>query len=125
MKRLYLALGFLAIAVSLCIFEQYTVSTVYREATAYIAAAEEKAGNGDYEGAKAVCAELKAYWDKKEKYMAAMIDHGMLDDAGVTVNSLEALADSESDSLSDELITAENQIRAIYENQRITFGNVF
>lgn len=57
--------------------------------------------------------------------MTAMIDHGSLDDASVTINNLEDLAENKSDSLEDELVTAKNQIKSIYENQRITFGNIF
>lgn len=125
MKRLYVALCFLAVAISLCIFEQYTVNSAYKEATVYINTAMEQVDNKDFENAKNTCKSLNDYWNKKQKYMAAMIDHGALDDAGVTINNLEELAENKSDSLEDELITAKNQIKSIYENQRITFGNIF
>ncbi|MGN1201838.1 MAG: DUF4363 family protein [Eubacterium sp.] len=125
MKRLYVAFCFLAIAVSLCIFEQYTVNTSYKEATAFINTAIEEVEKEDYDSAKETCKKLSDYWGEKQKYMAAMIDHGSLDDANLTINSLEELADSKSDSLEDELITAKNQIKSMYENQKITFGNVF
>lgn len=125
MKRLYVAFCFLAIAISLCVFEQYTVNTAYKEATAYINTAIERVEKEDYNGAKEACKKLNDYWGQKQKYMTAMIDHGSLDDASVTINNLEDLADNESDSLEDELITAKNQIKSIYENQKITFGNVF
>ncbi len=125
MKRLYVAILFLAVAVSLCIFEQYTVSSAYKETTAYLNTAIEEVEKEDYESAKMTCKSLKAYWSQKQKYMAAMIDHGSLDDTSITILALDELAESESDSLEDELITAKNQIKSIYENQKITFGNVF
>lgn len=125
MKRLYIALGFLAIAISLCIFEQYTVNAVYKEANAYIDTAIDEISKADYTGAEITCKRLNDYWDKKQKYMAAMIDHGSLDDASVTINNLTDMAENESDSLEDELITAKNQIKGMYDNQRITFGNIF
>lgn len=125
MKRLYIALGFLAIAISLCIFEQCTVNTVYREASAYIDSAIEEVNKNDYDSAEKTCKKLNDYWNQKQKYMAAMIDHGSLDDASITINNLPDMAENDSDSLEDELITAKNQIKGMYDNQRITFGNIF
>lgn len=125
MKRIYIAVLFLAVAVSLCIFEQYTVSSAYRETTEYLNMAIEEVEKEDYESAKRTCGNLRDYWSQKQKYMAAMIDHGSLDDTSITILALEELADTESDSLEDELITAKNQIKSIYDNQKITFGNVF
>ncbi|MDE5985190.1 MAG: DUF4363 family protein [Eubacterium sp.] len=125
MKRLYIALAFLTIAISLCIFEQYTVKEVYKEASAYIDTAIDEIGKQDYNSAESTCKELNDYWDKKQKYMAAMIDHGSLDDASVTISNLEDLAKNKSDSIEEELITAKNQIKGMYDNQRITFGNIF
>lgn len=125
MKRLYVALCFLSIALALCIFEQYTVRDAYKNATAYLNTAIEAVENEDYEKAQQTCKKLNNYWGEKQRYMTAMIDHGSLDDASLTINSLEELAEGKSDSLQDQLITAKNQIKSIYENQKITFGNVF
>ena len=125
MKRLYVALCFLAIAISLCIFEQYTVNKTYIDTTEYINMAIAAVEKEDYDTAKNACKKLNDYWGEKQKYMTAMIDHGSLDDASITINNLEDMAESKSESLAEELITAKNQIKSIYENQRITFGNVF
>ncbi len=125
MKRLYIALAFLTIAISLCVFEQCTVNAVYKETSAYIDTAIENVNRQDYESTLRTCKKLNDYWDEKQKYMTAMIDHGSLDDVGVTINNLEDLAQNESDSLEEELITAKNQIKGMYDNQKITFGNIF
>lgn len=125
MKRLYVALCFLVIAISLCIFEQYTVNKTYKDVTAYINTAIEYTQKEDYSNAGATCKKINDYWNDKQKCMTAMIDHSSLDEAGVTINNLEELAEEESDSLTQELITAKSQIKSIYDNQRITFGNVF
>lgn len=125
MKRLYIAAAFLLLSVGLCIFEQYTVTTSYENATQIIDTAIEEVRNGDYEKAQESCHTLQEYWSQRQRYMAPIIEHGALDDASSTISALEYLAESKSDSLSDELITAKNQVKAIYENQKITFGNVF
>ena len=125
MKRLYIAAAFLLLSVGLCIFEQYTVTTSYESATQIIDTAIEEVRNGNYEKAQESCHTLQEYWSQRQRYMAPIIEHGALDDASSTISALEYLAESKSDSLSDELITAKNQVKAISENQKITFGNVF
>lgn len=125
MKRVYIAVALLAISVSLCIFEQYTVTTAYEQSTAYIEKAIEYADKKDYKQAEKTCSQLTAYWSEKYPSLTAMIDHGPLDDAGVTINSLEELAKDESDDLKETLITAKNQIESIYENQKVSLGNIF
>lgn len=125
MKRLYIAIIFLAISVSLCIFEQYTVQETYKTATRYINNAIEAVDNNDYKKAEDDCKKLNDFWDEKQKYMTAMIDHGYLDDANLTISSLEELAKNKNESLEQELINAKNHIKSIYQNQKITFGNVF
>lgn len=125
MKRLYIAAAFLLLSVGLCIFEQYTVTTSYENATQIIDTAIEEVRGGDYEKVQESCHTLQEYWSERQRYMAPIIEHGALDDASSTISALEYLAESKSDSLSDELITAKNQVKAIYENQKITFGNVF
>lgn len=125
MKRLYAAIAFLIIAAGLCVFEQYTVESAYTEATAYINNASAALENNDYTAAEENCKALSEYWNKKYPYMSAMIDHGSLDDAGVTINSLTDLCRNKSDDLQSELIAAKNMIKSIRDHQKITFGNVF
>lgn len=125
MKRVYLALGLLALCICLCIFEQYTVESTYKETTAMINEAIEYADNEEYEKAEKICTNLTDYWDKKYPVLSAMIDHGMLDEAGTTIYSLEDMAKEKSDDLHDNLITAKNQMKIVRENQRISAGNIF
>ena len=125
MKRLYVAILFLAFAIGLCTFEQITINKTYTEANKYIDQAIEQVEKKDFKGAESTCTNLDKYWDSKNQYLTAMIDHGSLDDTSVTISSLKDLAKNESDDLESELITAKNQIQSIYNNQKITFGNIF
>ena len=79
----------------------------------------------DYKAVEKSCDMLSKYWNKKYPIMTAMIDHGPLDDASVTINSLNDLAKNKSDELETQLITAKNQMKNIHDNQCITFGNIF
>lgn len=125
MKRLYIAICFLAAAVGLCAFEQITINKTYDEANNYIDMAIEQVEKKDFSAAESTCNDLDKYWDGKHQYLTAMIDHGSLDDTSVTISSLKDLAKNESEDLEGELITAKNQIKSIYDNQKITFGNIF
>ncbi|MCD7797391.1 MAG: DUF4363 family protein [Clostridiales bacterium] len=116
MKKVYLAVLLLAVCILLCAFEQYTVENTYKTTTQYIDTACTYAENENFEEAEKICSKLTAYWDKKYPYLSAMIDHGMLDEAGATIYSLEEIAHNKGDELTDELITAENQIKIIREN---------
>lgn len=125
MKRGYLAFGLLILCIGLCIFEQYTVESTYKETTAFIDKAIEYSDREDYKMAEEACKNLTEYWDKKYPILTAMIDHGMLDEAGTTIYSLEDMAKEKSDDLHDNLITAKNQMKIVRENQRISAGNIF
>lgn len=125
MKKLYIAIAFLIIALGLCVFEQYTVQSAYHQTTEYIDNAMEGLEKNDYKAVEKNCDMLSKYWNKKYPIMTAMIDHGPLDDASVTINSLNDLAKNKSDELETQLITAKNQMKNIHDNQCITFGNIF
>lgn len=125
MKRVYLALGLLLFCICLCIFEQYTVEATYRETTTMIDEAIKYTDKEEYEKAEKICTQLTDYWDKKYPALSAMIDHGMLEEAGTTIYSLEDMAKEKSEDLHDNLITAKNQIKIVRENQRISAGNIF
>lgn len=125
MKRAYIAAVFLLLCVSLCIFEQYTVNETYKEATACIDQAIEEVEKEDYGSAEKTCQNLNKYWQSKLPFLTAMIEHGSLDETGITIGALEDMAKNKSDGLEDELITAKNQIKAIKENQKVSFGNIF
>lgn len=125
MKRLYIAIFFLIAATGLCIFEQYTVESTYKQTTAMLTTASEMLDKKDYDGTISECKKLDEYWNKKYPYLTAMIEHSSLDEAGMTIASLEELAKSQSDELESELISAKSQIESIHKNQKVTFGNVF
>lgn len=125
MKRVYLAVSFLVICIALCIFEQYMVESTYKASEGYVKTAIEYAQQEDYKKAERVCTEFADYWNKRYLALTAMIEHGTLDDASITINSLEDMAKEENEELISELITTKNQIKNIRDNQKVTLGNIF
>lgn len=125
MKRVYLAIGLLALCLCLCTFEQYIVESAYKNTTEILNQAIEYTDKEDFKMAEEACGNLTDYWEKTYPLLTAMIDHSMLDEAGTTIYSLEDMAQEESEDLHDALTTAKNQIKIIRKNQRISPGNIF
>ena len=125
MKRLYVAIAFIAFAICICITEQCTVKSVYTKTNAYIDSAISAIENNDFDNTQKNCRELKIYWDKMYPFLSSMIDHGTLDDAKLTINSLQKIEEKDTDELRTGLYSTKNQIDLIYNNQKLTLGNVF
>ena len=52
MKRLFIAIAFLALAFGLCTFEQITINKTYSQANSYIDRAIEQVEKQDFKGAE-------------------------------------------------------------------------
>lgn len=125
MKKLYLAIGLLAICISLCIYEQIMITHTYNSITSHIDQTIDYLEKEDKQAVIKRCDELTQYWEKRYPFLSAMIDHQALDDASVTINALNDLAEQNSPNLRETLITAKNEIEVVRDNQRITIGNIF
>lgn len=125
MKRLYIAIIFILIALSLCITEQITIKNVYVKSSKYIDSAISSLEEDDYDSTLDNCKKLKDYWDGVYPFLTAMTEHTALDEMTLTVNSLQKLDESESDDMKNELYSTKNQLKLIYDTQKITFGNIF
>lgn len=106
MKRIWFAVIFLALSVGICATEQIYLESTYKAICSYVDNEDEKA--------------IIDYWNSRNDILYAFSDHRTLDSLSEAVNELE---DGEDKKI------ALNKIRAIskayYENQRITFSNIF
>ncbi|MGN0533826.1 MAG: DUF4363 family protein [Eubacterium sp.] len=125
MKRVYAATAILIISVLLCVGEQRLVEKIYTGSTEIIQQAIEASDSKDYKMAQELCAELDGFWQNNHPLMSAMIDHGSWEDASLGIKTVYDLAVNESDGLTDALTELKNQVEAMRENQKITFGNIF
>ena len=124
MKRLYIALFFIAIIISFCVFEQVKVNCFYDEVSALIDSAEEYANAGDYETAYKKCESLDTYFQKQYKILSLIIHNKTLDDMSVSIHELKALAKNDDTMLESRLLSAKIQAQQIKNNQRITLENI-
>ncbi len=125
MKRVYAAAVILIISVLLCVGEQRLVEKIYTGSTEIIRQAIEASDSKDYKKAQELCAELDSFWQNNHPLMSAMIDHGSWEDASLGIKTVYDLAVNESDGLTDALTELKNQVEAMRESQKITFGNIF
>lgn len=125
MKRVYAAAVILIISVLLCVGEQRLVEKIYTGSTEIIRQAIEASDSKDYKKAQELCTELDSFWQNNHSLMSAMIDHGSWEDASLGIKTVYDLAVNESDGLTDALTELKNQVEAMRESQKITFGNIF
>ncbi len=118
MKRIWLAVLFLTLAAAVCITDQICVSTFYNEMSAKIqqAQAYEKTGS---EQLPAAIDDIKRYWDERNDRMFMLTHHGALNELSAVIRSLN------TEQLDNRLNEAAAWLTVFYENQRITFANIF
>lgn len=125
MRKLYIAILFLIISIGLCAYEQITLIGIYDKTTTTIDEILDSVNNDDYNSAQNACDELIDYWNKKYLFMTSTIDHGQIDNLSVNINSLDEYAKNNSDELVDQLITVKNEMSNLYNNQKLSLGNIF
>lgn len=106
MKRIWIAIAFLTLSIGICITEQVYIHTTYNEICEYI---DKKDTDGLYN-----------YWSEKNDTLYAFADHKILDSLSDSINTLKDTNEKEK-----ALIEIKAKAKTYYENQRITFSNIF
>jgi hypothetical protein len=125
MKKLYIALTLIAVCLSLCTYEQLTVSKMHSDMTAYINEALGHLEARQYDEVNKDCEVMTDYWRRVYPRLNTMVEQNAFDDANVKINTLCDLAESRSPLLYQSLINARSLIDTLWENQRIAYDNIF
>ena len=125
MNRLWFAFAFIALAVLLCTYEQYTVKTTFENLETILGSMDTAAKNEDYKEVEKKCKQLEDLWTAKYPHLSAVTEHSALRDAGVTIYSIRDLAKNKSDDLSPTIHQAQTEIKGIYDESKDTLGNIF
>lgn len=106
MKRIWIAIVFLALTIGICTTEQIYLEKSYTTINKFV-----DEGKAD---------EIVEYWKKRNDMLYAFSDHKVLD------NLSEAIAELDQADNKEKALT---KVRAIsktyYENGRINFSNIF
>ena len=101
MKRTWFAILFLLLVAGLCIFEQHTVKTTFENMETLLQSMDAAAAEENYP------------------------EHRALQEAGVTLGTLQPLAGDESDDLRPTIRQCQTELAEIYDNSKVTVGNIF
>jgi hypothetical protein len=84
------------------------------------AAAEE-----NYPEAERKARQLQNIWTARYPTLCVLMEHRALQEAGVTLGTLQPLARDESDDLRPTIRQCQTELAEIYDNSKVTVGNIF
>ena len=126
MKRLIVSVILLGAVLVVCWCGISFVTAGYEKITEELKLGEEYVKIGDFEEAKKHCEEAEKLYVSKEQYMAAFVNHGILDEIGQALSAVAPLADKDSMpeffSMSAEAKTALAHLR---NDHIFMIGNLF
>ncbi len=126
MKRLILSLALLGSVLFLCYFGVSFVNSTYEEITNQLDLGAEYAKNENFDAAKEHIKKAEKLYTSREQFMAAFVNHSILDEIGQTISGVAPLADKDSVpeffSLMSEAKTALTHLR---NDHIFLIGNLF
>lgn len=96
MKRLLASAIILSLVLALCFFGVRFAGDAYKKITEELTLGEKCIENNDYNGAKLHCERAEKLYTEREQYMAAFVNHGILDEIGQTLAGVAPLANKDS-----------------------------
>ncbi len=122
MKRIWFSIIFLILALGVCIYEQATVTSGYKEIISVIDTALES--ENEEEKIK-YCEEITKKWDKYFDKITLVTDHSIVQSADVSVGTINELAEEKDGSVDEVLIETKSELNQIYNSSKITLSNIF
>ena len=98
----------------------------YEKITEEINLGEELAKNGDFERAKEHFLRAESLYVECEQYMAAFVNHGILDDIGQVMSAVAPLSDKDSENeMMSALYEAKTALEHLRNDHKFLIGNFF
>lgn len=69
--------------------------------------------------------QLQNIWTARYPTLCVLMEHRALQEAGVTLGTLQPLAGDESDDLRPTIRQCQTELAEIYDNSKVTVGNIF
>ena len=126
MKRLIASALLLGAVIALCFFGTSFVTDKYEKITEEINLGERYANEGDFERAKAHLLKAEKIYVESEQYMAAFVNHSLLDDIGQSIAAVAPLADKDSENeMLSALYEAKTALDHLRNDHIFLLGNLF
>lgn len=120
MKRLWFAVIFLVLAGVMCFCEQAYINSFYSEISEKISTAETALDKNDIMLYEKSADEIAKLWSDKNDFLYAFGEHAQLDNIAVLIRSMPYDKGDEK----KELHSLRAQLKAYYENERISLSNI-
>ena len=126
MKRFAVSALLLGAVVALCLWGTHFVYRNYEKITEEINLGEELAKIGEYDKAKEHLLNAEELYVENEQYMAAFVNHNVLDEIGQAISAVPPLAHWETEN---EMLSALSEAKTALEHLRndhiFLIGNLF
>ncbi len=123
MKRIWFSIIFLALAVSLCFFEQIKV---HKEFHIAIDTADKAIAAESREEKTEYCKQLEKEWEHIHNWAAMTTDHSILHGTEIAVAEAVEFSKSEyTDETDEALIEAKSELQQIHDGTLIRVENIF
>lgn len=126
MKRLVLSLVLLGAVLLVCYYGVSFVTSTYKEITNQLDLGTEYAKNENFKAAREHIKKAEKLYTSREQFMAAFVNHGILDEIGQTISGVAPLANKDSLPEFFSLMSEAKTALAHLRNDHIfLIGNLF
>ena len=126
MKRLLISFAILILIGGVYFFGVGYINSNYEKITGELEKGEKYIQNGDIQNGKKHCAKAERMYTESEQYLSIFVNHGTLDDIGVTISAVFPLADKDSvpECLS-HIAQAKVSLKHLYNDHAFIMKNLF
>ncbi len=125
MKRIYIALALLIIAVTVGIFEMFYVTNKIDELNEEIISADNLVKSENYEGAKDVLASAESKWQKNLSIFDILLIHDYVDEISVNLSSMRSyVATQSNENYLAESEGIKKQLTSIKDSELVQIENI-
>lgn len=125
MKRIYIAIAFLIIALTTGIFEMFYVTNKIDELNEEIISADNLVESKNYDGAKSVLASAETEWQKNLSIFDILLIHDYVDEISVNLSAMRSyVATQSNDNYFAESAGIKKQLTSIKDSELVKIENI-
>ena len=125
MKRIYIAIAFLIIALTTGIFEMFYVTNKIDELNEEIISADNLVKSENYDGAKSVLASAETEWQKNLSIFDILLIHDYVDEISVNLSAMRSyVATQSNDIYLAESAGIKKQLTSIKDSELVQIENI-
>lgn len=121
MKKLWFAGLFLILTLSLCTAQQLYVNSFYKEMTDCLETAENYYNKGDKDNLSKQTKEIQQLWEDNNELLFTFSNHTALNELGQRIRGMSDYSTNKQELIAE----AKSWTKIFYENEKISFSNIF